>query len=79
MLLVARQVLVFGMLGAAAGVAGAATATRVLAGLIFGLSSYDPVSFALVPALFVLTACVAAAIPARRALSVDPLVALRQN
>jgi putative ABC transport system permease protein len=79
LMLVMRHVAIFSALGASAGVAGALLATRMLEGLLFGLSSADPLTFAVAPVLFLLTAAVAAAIPARRALSVDPLVALRQD
>lgn len=79
LMLVMRHVAIFSALGAGAGVVGALFATRMLEGLLFGLSAADPVTFVVAPGLFLLTAAVAAAIPARRALSVDPLVALRQD
>ncbi|WP_109487319.1 ABC transporter permease [Occallatibacter savannae] len=66
-------------IGAGAGVLLCAGVSRVLAGLLFGVSPYDAVTFTAVPGLLVGIACVAAWIPARRALKVDPAVALREN
>ncbi|MBP6774103.1 MAG: ABC transporter permease [Gemmatimonadaceae bacterium] len=79
LMLVMRHVMIFGAIGTCVGVAGALLVTRLLDGLLFGLSSIDPVTFAVAPVLFMLTTAIAAALPARRALSVDPLVALRRD
>jgi putative ABC transport system permease protein len=49
----------------------------VLSSLLFGLSAYDPVAFIFVPVFMGLEALIASYIPARRALRVDPVVALR--
>ena len=63
--------------GAAFGILGALAVTRYLASLLYGVRPYDPVTFisvALSLALVVLAACY---IPARRAMRVDPMIALR--
>jgi putative ABC transport system permease protein len=66
-------------LGIAAGVGVSAAATRVLTTQLFGVSAYDPVTFAAVVITLTLVALVASLIPARRAASVDPTRALHMN
>ena len=61
------------------GAAGAFAATRLMQGLLFGVSPTDPVTFLSVAALLVAVAAVACFIPARRAAAVDPMVALRDE
>jgi putative ABC transport system permease protein len=63
--------------GMIVGTVAAAIAGRVMRGLLFEVSPADPVTYAAVLVLFAATACAALVIPARRALRVDPLVALR--
>ena len=63
--------------GVAAGLAGAAALARSLEGMLFGVTPLDPATFVAVPLLFAAIAMAAACIPARRAASVDPSVALR--
>jgi putative ABC transport system permease protein len=78
---VLAMVLGQGMLTAAAGVgvglAGAVALTRTVESLLFGISATDPITFAGVALLLVLVAFVACWVPARRAMKLDPIVALR--
>jgi predicted permease len=72
-----RQGLVPVVLGLVAGLAIALSISHILAGLLFGVTSTDPVTYMSVCAFLLGMATIAAYIPARRATRVDPLVALR--
>jgi putative ABC transport system permease protein len=63
--------------GLAIGLLLAAVATRVVAAFLYGVGATDPLTFVAVPLLLGIVALVASYVPARRAVKVDPLVALR--
>lgn len=75
--LVLRRGLLLALSGVGLGLIGSLGLTRVLAGLLFGVSVTDPAIFGLVPLLLLAVATMAVYLPARRATKVDPLVALR--
>jgi putative ABC transport system permease protein len=75
--LVVGQGLRLTLIGIAVGLAGSFAATRALASLLFGVSPADLPTFAGVSLLLVAVAMLACYIPARRAMKVDPMVALR--
>ena len=66
-----------GDLGVAIGIAAALGLTELMRSLLFGVSPQDPLTLASVAALLILVALLASYIPARRAMLVDPAVALR--
>jgi predicted permease len=65
--------------GVAIGVLGALAATRILAKLLFGIGATDAATFVSVAALLLLVASAASYLPARRAMRVDPILALREQ
>jgi putative ABC transport system permease protein len=66
-------------LGAAIGVAVSVALTRLMKGLLYGVSPTDPVTFAAVVVLLISVALAACYIPSRRAMRVDPMAALRHE
>ena len=75
--LLLRQSVVLVVFGVALGVATSAALTRFLASMLFGVRPSDPATFVSVVFLLVGVAALACWIPARRAMRVDPMVALR--
>jgi ABC-type lipoprotein release transport system permease subunit len=65
------------MTGVAAGAAIALALTHLISSLLFGISATDFATFASVCALLCTVALLACLIPARRAMQVDPIIALR--
>jgi putative ABC transport system permease protein len=75
--LVVRQGMTMTLVGLALGLLGAFGLSRVLRGLLFGVSPTDPLTFGGVSLVLLAVALFACLIPARRATRVDPIVALR--
>ncbi|HEX5835670.1 MAG TPA: FtsX-like permease family protein, partial [Pyrinomonadaceae bacterium] len=75
--MVLKHGLVLVLSGVVLGIGGALALTRFLATLLFGITPTDTLTFVVVSAIFFLVAMIASFIPARRAVKVDPLVALR--
>jgi putative ABC transport system permease protein len=71
------QTLKLTLLGVGIGLAGSFVVARFLASLLFGIGTYDPITFLGVALLLTAVALAASYIPARRAMRVDPIVALR--
>jgi putative ABC transport system permease protein len=65
------------MSGAGIGTVGALLVTRLMRSLLFGVSPFDPLTFATMALALTFVALAACYIPARRAMRVDPMVALR--
>jgi len=65
--------------GSVVGIAAAAALARVMATLVFGISTHDPITFAAVPLVLAAVAAAAAIVPARRAASIDPMRAMRDE
>jgi putative ABC transport system permease protein len=75
--MVLGQGMVLGLLGVGAGALFSFILARFMTGLLFGVSSYDPVTFITMALALLVVTLVACYIPARRATKVDPMTALR--
>ncbi|HEY6912396.1 MAG TPA: ABC transporter permease [Myxococcales bacterium] len=75
--MVLRQGLRLAVAGAAVGVVAALMVARLMAGVLYGVRPSDPLSFAVVALVLIGVAALACYLPARRAVRVDPMVALR--
>jgi predicted permease len=75
--LVVGQGTILALIGVATGTIAALLSMRLLASLLFGVKTTDPVTYACVTVLLFLVACAACYFPARRAASIDPMQALR--
>jgi len=76
--MVFREGMLIALAGLVVGAAASLLVTRLLSGLLFGVSASDPVTYGAIAALLLAVACAASYGPASRATRVDPLVALRE-
>ena len=65
------------LIGIGVGLAGALALSRVMSGLLYGVGTNDPMTFAAIVVVLAVVSLVACYIPARRATRVDPLIALK--
>jgi predicted permease len=79
MRLVVRRGLLLALAGAVIGTGAAMAVTRLMSAMLYNVRPYDPATFAGGCMLLVLVALVACSIPARRAMCIDPMVALRDE
>jgi putative ABC transport system permease protein len=77
--LIMRQGIWMVAIGLGVGLAGAAFVTRQMTAMVFGVGTLDPLSYVAASVLLAIAALAACAIPARRAVSLDPVVALRSE
>ncbi len=77
--LVLGRALALGFAGVGAGIVVAFLSTRTVSSLVYGVSTVDPVTFIGVPLVLVVVTVAATYIPARRAMRVDPVEALREE
>jgi putative ABC transport system permease protein len=75
--LVMKEGATFSFLGIAAGLAGAFLVTRLMSSELYGVSPLDPVTYAGVALVMAAVTLLACYVPTRRAMRVDPMIALR--
>lgn len=76
---VITQAATLALAGIAAGIVVAFSVTRLLTSFLYGVSTYDAVTFAAIPLVLLIVAVAASIVPARRAMKIDPIRALRSE
>ena len=74
-----REVMWLSLAGIAVGVPAALAASRLVSGMLFGVSANDPATIALSAAILLGVSIFAGYLPARRAVRIDPMIALRSE
>ena len=77
--MILREASLLAVVGVAAGLAVGVAMSRLIATMLYGLKSYDPLTFTGAALLLLVVALSASWIPARRAARIDPLKALRHE
>jgi ABC-type antimicrobial peptide transport system permease subunit len=77
--LIVKQGMMLALSGVAVGLVAALAFSRLISGLLFGVKSTDPLTFAVITVLLSLAALFACYFPARRAAEIDPMVSLRSE
>jgi putative ABC transport system permease protein len=77
LMLILKQGLTLTVVGVILGLVAGFALTRLLTGLLFGVEALDPTTFATISLLLVLVSLLACYLPARRAMRIDPMMALR--
>jgi putative ABC transport system permease protein len=75
--MILRQGLTFVLIGLIIGLLGALASMRVISSLLFGITPNDPVTYCALSLLFLVVAAISTYLPARRAMAVNPVIALR--
>jgi putative ABC transport system permease protein len=77
--LIVRRGLLLALMGIGIGLAAAALMTRFMAGMLYGVQPFDPLTFAAVAALLLVVSAAASSVPAYRAARLDPMQTLRDQ
>jgi ABC-type antimicrobial peptide transport system permease subunit len=77
--LVLKHGLKLSLAGIACGAIGAIVLTRLMQGLLYGVSSFDPMTFLVTSSVLLAVTVLACALPARKATQSDPMTALRYD
>ena len=74
---VIRQGTGYAIAGLMLGIPSALALARLMESVVFGITTHDPITFALLPAVLAVLTILACSLPARRAARVDPVIAIR--
>jgi ABC-type antimicrobial peptide transport system permease subunit len=77
--MIVRRGMLLALAGAAIGLIAATLLTRLMAGMLYGVAPFDPVTFAAVAGILLMVSLAASSAPAWRAARLDPMRTLRDN